>query len=190
MAAPMQIDTVIEETDERMTNAITHMNKSFSGIRTGKASPAMVEGLMVDYYGTSTRLKDMASISCPEPRLISIQPWDANALAGIEKAIINSDLGITPMNDGRLIRLPIPELSEERRKQMAKLVGQRAEEAKIEIRNIRRDANEVIKKAEKASDITEDDMRDMLDDVQKMTDDYIKKVGSAQESKESDLMSI
>lgn len=188
--AAMNIDDVMEMTMDRMDHAMEALAKAFTGIRTGKASPAMVESLMVEYYGTNTRLKDMASISCPEARLIQIQPWDANALAGIEKAIINSDLGITPMNDGRFIRLPIPELSEERRKQMAKLVSSRAEEGKVEVRNIRRDANDVIKKAEKASEITEDDKTEMLDDIQKMTDDYIKKIGDAQTAKEKDLMTI
>ncbi len=190
MATPMNIENVTEAAEERMTNALKALSRDFSGIRTGKASPAMVEGLMVDYYGTSTRLKDMASISCPEPRLISIQPWDTNALAGIEKAIINSDLGITPMNDGRLIRLPIPELSEERRKQMVKLVSQRAEEGKVEIRNVRRDANDLLKKSEKNSEITEDDLRDMTGDIQKLTDDFIKKISDAQAAKENDLMKI
>ncbi len=190
MATAFTVDTVLEVLTERMDNSMAALKRDLAGIRTGKASPAMVESIMVEYYGTNTRLKDIANISCPEPRLIQIQPWDKTAVKGIEKAIINSDLGITPMNDGHLIRLPIPELSEERRKQMAKLVGKRAEDGKVEIRNSRRDANDFIKKAQKNSEITEDDKTELLNDVQEMTDDYIKQISDAQATKEKDLMTI
>ena len=160
-------ETIIEETDEKMMEAVDALERDLSGFRTGKASPALVENLTVDYYGTPTRVKDIAGITAPEPRLLVIQPWDGNAVSAIEKAIQASDIGISPMSDGRVIRLPIPELNEERRKDLVKQVHKRGEEAKISIRNQRRDANDFIKKAEKASDITEDDMREMLDDVQK-----------------------
>ena len=190
MATPLTASNVIEVTTERMDHAMAALEKSFGGIRTGKASPAMVETLMVDYYGTKTRMKDLAGISCPEPRTIAIQPWDVSAVKAIEKAILNSNLGIMPVCDGRMVRLPIPELSEDRRKQMAKLVSTRAEEGKIEVRGIRRDSNDFLKKALKANDITEDDNRDLLDAVQKLTDDYIKLTTKAQESKEKDLLSI
>ena len=184
------VDDVMDVVLEKMEGAIDHLKKDFSGIRTGKASPNLVENIMVNYYGTKSRLKDIASVTAPEPRLLSIQPWDQNAVKEIEKAILTSDIGISPVSDGRIIRLPIPDLTEERRKSMVKLVSVRAEEGKIEVRNARREANDSIKKAQKSSDITEDDMKEMLDDVQKMTDDYVKKVEAEQASKEKDLMSI
>jgi len=190
MATPLTADNVIEVTTERMDHAIAALEKAFAGIRTGKASPAMVETLLVDYYGTKTRMKDLASISCPEPRTIAIQPWDASAVKAIEKAIQNSNLGIMPVCDGKTVRLPIPELSEDRRKQMAKLVSARSEEGKIEIRSVRRDSNDFLKKALKANDITEDDHRGLLDEIQKLTDEYIKLTTKAQEAKEKDLLSI
>ncbi len=183
-------ETIIEETDEKMMEAVDALERDLSGFRTGKASPALVENLTVDYYGTPTRVKDIAGITAPEPRLLVIQPWDGNAVSAIEKAIQASDIGISPMSDGRVIRLPIPELNEERRKDLVKQVHKRGEEAKISIRNQRRDANDFIKKAEKASDITEDDMREMLDDVQKLTDDYTKQIDDAMKKKEDELLSI
>jgi len=185
-----KVDTIIEETEERMDDAIEAMAHDFQAIRTGKASPALVEGLMVEYYGTQTRLRDIAGITTPEPRLLVIQPWDQNAVKSIERSIQASDLGISPVSDGRVIRLPIPELSEERRKELSRLVHKRAEEARVEVRNIRRDANDIIKKAEKASDITEDDQKVMTEDVQKLTDTYIEQVDGLMEEKDAELLQL
>ena len=184
------INTLIKDTRQRMDNALKAMHQNFQSVRTGKASPALVEGVMVDYYGTSTKLRDIASITAPEPRLIVIQPWDQNAVANIEKAIQASDIGVSPVSDGRVIRLPIPELSEERRSEYTKLVKKQAEDTRVEIRNIRRDANEQIKKAEKKSEITEDDMHDMLEDTQKLTDDHIKRIDDELEAKVEELMQV
>ena len=184
------IDDLMNYLEKHMDKSLESMNRDFNSIRTGKASPALVDGIKVDYYGTMTRLRDMAGISAPEPRMLVIQPWDQSAITGIEKAILASDLGISPVNDGKILRLPIPELSEERRKTLVKQVKNRAEEAKIAIRNIRRDGNDLAKKAQKASEITEDDLKGMLDDIQKMTDKYIEKIESIFKEKENDLMSL
>ena len=184
------VDNLLDFADEKMSAAIEAMKREFAGIRTGKASPALVENIMVDYYGTSTRLRDIAGITTPEPRLLVIQPWDQSATKSIEKAIQVSDLGISPVSDGRVIRLPIPELSEERRKTMTKSVHTRAETARVEIRSVRRDANAFTKQAEKKSDVTKDDLADMLKDVQELTDDYIEQVDKLMEAKEQDLMQI
>ncbi len=184
------INTLLLETEENMMGAVEAAERDFSALRTGKASPALVEGLMVEYYGSQARLRDIAGITTPEPRLLVIQPWDNKALSAIEKAIQLSNLGISPLNDGRVIRLPIPELTEERRRDLTKQLHRRAEEAKVALRTHRRDANEAIKKAEKASDITEDDMREMLDDVQKLIDDYSKQIDDLVAKKEKDLMQV
>ena len=173
-----------------MDKALDSMKHDFSTIRTGKASPGLVEGIMVEYYGTQTRLKDIAAITAPEPRLLVIQPWDQNAVKAIEKAIRGSSLGISPVSDGRVIRLPIPELSEERRKDLTKVVRKRAEEARVEIRNVRRDANDVIKKAQKNSEITEDDQKKRTDEIQKKTDKMIEAVNKTLEEKEAELMTV
>ena len=186
----MNINNLLESTEEAMMNAQDSMVRDFSGIRTGKASSALVDNIMVDYYGSHVRMKEVAGITTPDPRTIVIQPWDKNALGPIEKAIIASTLGISPANDGRVIRLPIPELSTERRQTLSKQVKARGEEAKIAVRNARRDANEFAKKAEKSGDLTEDDLKEMLDDIQKLTDDYTKAVDKDIEAKETELMSI
>ncbi len=185
-----EISQVVDQTQDAMDKAVEVMKKSFAAVRTGKASPALVDGIMVEYYGAQTRLKDIASVTAPEPRLLVIQPWDQNAVKSIEKAIQASNLGISPVSDGRVIRLPIPELSEERRKDMTRLVRKRAEETRVEIRNARRDANEALKKAQKASDITEDDLKGQTDTVQKMTDKMIEQVNKILEEKETELMAV
>lgn len=184
------IDDLMDYTEEHMMKAVEAMTLDFATIRTGKASPALVENMTVDYYGTPTKLRELAGITTPEPRLLVIQPWDPSSVATIEKAIIASKLGISPVSDGRLLRLPIPELSEERRASLAKQVKARAEEARVAIRNIRRDANDTAKKSQKSREITEDDLKDMLEDIQKLTDDYIKEVDSALSKKEDELMNI
>ncbi len=186
----MELNTLLEELEETMMQAEDAMIRDFAGIRTGKASPALVEGIQVDYYGSHVRLKEVAGITTPDPKTIVLQPWDKNALAPIEKAIIASSLGISPVNDGRVIRLPMPELSTERRSQLSKQVKARGEDAKITVRNHRRDANEIAKKGQKNGELTEDDLKAMLDDIQKLTDDYIKSIDSHIEIKEKELMSV
>lgn len=185
-----EISLIVEETQEAMDKAVEVMQKSFAAVRTGKASPALVDGIMVEYYGAQTRLKDIASVTAPEARLLVIQPWDQNAVKSIEKAIQASNLGISPVSDGRVIRLPIPELSEERRKDMTKLVRKRAEESRIEVRNARRDANEALKKAQKASEITEDELKTKTENIQKLTDKMIDMVNKILEEKETELMAV
>jgi ribosome recycling factor len=149
-----------------------------------------VENMTIDYYGTPTKLRELAGITTPEPRLLVVQPWDPSSVQVIEKSILASNLGISPVSDGRVLRLPIPELSEERRQNLAKQVKTRAEEARIAIRNIRRDSNDVAKKSQKASEITEDDLKDMLSDIQKLTDDYIKEIDTILQKKEDELLNI
>lgn len=173
-----------------MDNTIDALKKRFDSVRTGKASPALVEGVMVEYYGGQTRLKDIAAISAPEPRLLKIQPWDITAVNAIQKAIQASGLGITPVTDGKVIRLPIPELSEERRNEMTKQVKKLAEEARVEIRNARRDANEAIKAAKKNSEITEDEQKSQTEAIQKLTDKMIEKVDAVLDEKQKELMAV
>jgi len=184
----VNVDDLMEHLEEHMMKTIEVMQNDFAGIRTGKASPGLVENISVDYYGTPTRLKELAGITTPESRLLVVQPWDPSSVGTIEKAIIASSLGISPVSDGRVIRLPVPELSEERREQLAKQVRNRAEEAKVAIRNIRRDGNDQAKKAQKSSAITEDDLKLMLDDIQKLTDEYVKEVDGTLDKKEHELM--
>lgn len=176
--------------EEHMMKAVEIMQTDFAGIRTGKASPALVENITVDYYGTPTRLREIAGITTPEARLLVIQPWDPSSLVKIEKAIIASNLGISPMSDGRIIRLPIPELSEERRERLTKQVHARAEEARVTVRNIRREGNEIAKKAQKDKEITEDDLKLRLNDIQKLTDEYIEEIDATLKKKENELMSM
>ena len=184
------IDMVMMELEESMEKSESSMRSDLAAIRTGKASPALVEGLMVEYYGTMTRLRDMAQIAAPEPRLLTIQPWDASAVKAIEKAIQSSNIGIMPSSDGRIIRLPIPELSEERRKTLVKQVKARCEEGKVAVRNARRDGNEAVKKAQKAGEITEDELKKALDDIQKKTDKHIELLDKLTADKERELMTV
>ncbi len=184
------IELLMDSLEEKMMKTLEAMEVDFATIRTGKASPALVEGIIVDYYGTPTRIKELAGISTPDARTIAVQPWDISAVKNVEKAILASDLGISPVSDGKILRLPMPELTAERRKDLAKGVKGKAEDAKIAIRNIRRDGNDITKKAEKASDITEDDLKSMLSDIQKMTDGYIKNIDDAQVAKEKELIKV
>lgn len=184
------INKLMNELEEQMMKSLEHLENEFSSIRTGKASPALVENISVNYYGSATKMKVLAGITTPEPRLLVIQPWDPSSVPAIEKAIISSELGISPVSDGKVIRLPIPELSEERRQKLAKQAHTISEDAKIAIRNIRREGNDIVKKAEKNSDITEDDRNDMLDDIQQLTDKYIDKIDENLKEKEDELLSI
>ena len=186
----MAINEIFDSTEEKMMNAEEAMKNDLVAIRTGKASTTLVENIMVEYYGAMTRLRDIAGLATPEARLITIQPWDQSAVKAVEKAILASPLGISPVSDGKIIRLPIPPLSEERRVALTKQVKARLESAKVELRNARRDANEALKKAQKASEITEDELKNHLDKIQKMTDSYTANLDNLAAEKEKELMTI
>ncbi|MEA3347272.1 MAG: ribosome recycling factor [Candidatus Auribacterota bacterium] len=186
----MPLKKIMPEMEDHMKKSVQNVHDEFAGIRTGKASPALVENIMVDYYGSQTRLKELAGITIPEPRLIVIQPWDPGAVASIEKSIMKSELGITPNNDGKVLRIPIPELSEERRKNLSKLVKKMSEDGRVAIRNIRRHANHEIEKGFKDSQVTEDEKFDAIDKVQKKTNEYIKEIDEILKHKEKEIMEI
>ena len=181
---------ILDIAEEKMNKALEHLVEALLGIRAGKASPNVLKGIMVDYYGTPTPIQQIASIGSPDPRQLLIQPWDASAVKLIEKAILNSDLGINPQNDGRVIRLVFPQLTEERRRELTKQVKKYGEEAKVAVRNIRRDAMDKFKAQKKKSEITEDDLKIIEKDLQKLTDDYIKEVERIADEKEKELMEI
>ena len=182
------IDTVYDETREGMTKSITALNKEFTRVRTGRASLSLLDGIRVDYYGTLTPLNQMASLAIPESRMITVQPWDATMVKEIEKAILKSDLGITPSNDGKLIRISIPPLTEERRKQLVKVVHKMSEEHKVAVRNIRRDSNELLKGLKKDGEIAEDDAFKAQDRVQEITDEYIRLIDDIYNEKEKEIL--
>jgi ribosome recycling factor len=184
------IKEVLRETEERMNKAVDALRDSLVVIRTGRASPALVERLAVEYYGTPTPLNQLATISVPEPRLLTIRPWDPNALADIEKAILKSELGLTPSNDGKIIRLTIPRLTEERRQELAKIVGKRVEEGKVAIRNIRRDAIEDLRELESEKLVSEDEFYRARDDVQEITDEFIVKMDEIGRDKEREIAEV
>ena len=178
------------KTTERMTGAIEALKKEFASIRTGRASLALLDGIVVNYYGASSPLQQLASMNIPESRLIAIQPWDPKIIPDIEKAIMKSDLGITPVNDGKMIRIQIPPLTEERRKQLVKIVKKKAEETKVAIRNVRRDSIEELKKLEKEEHLSEDDVKRAQDEIQKITDSFITKVDAVLNHKEKEIMEV
>ena len=184
------IEEVLLDSDDKMSKSTTFLLDQFNGIRTGKASPALVENIEVPYYGTPTRLREIAGIATPEPRLIVINAFDPSALGDIEKAILAANLGVTPLNDGRVVRVPIPELSEERRKEMTKLAKRMAEEGRVAIRNIRRETNDQVKSLQKGGKATEDERDEALKDIQKATDDYIKQIDDAMKAKEAEIMEV
>jgi len=179
---------ILHNTEEKMKKALDSVMREFSEIRTGRASPALVEGLHIDYYGTPTPLKQLASISAPDVHLIVIQPWDVTAIVEIEKAIMKSNLGINPSNDGKLIRLSIPPLSKERRQELVKVVHKMAEEGRVSLRTIRREAKEALEKLEKDKVIAEDDKFRGIDELQKIIDKYIAKVDELLKSKEKEIL--
>ncbi len=181
---------VMKDAESRMKKAVEIYQYELQGIRTGRASPLLVERLEVDYYGTMTPLNQIAAITVPEPHLISIKPWDVSAIKAIEKAILKSGLGLTPNNDGKIIRLVVPPLTEERRRELVKLVHSKTEEAKVAIRNVRRDAIEDLRKMEKNGDITEDDLKDGKEEVQKLTDKYIEEIEKLEKQKEDEIMEV
>ena len=178
------------KTTDRMSRTIEVLKKDFSSIRTGRASLALLDGLMVNYYDSLTPLQQLASLSIPESRQIAIQPWDQKVIPELEKAILKSDLGLTPTNDGKIIRINIPLLTEERRKHLVKMVKKKAEEAKVAIRNIRRDTNEELRKLEKDKHISEDVVKKSQEEIQKLTDSYIAKVDEVLANKEKEIMEV
>ena len=176
--------------EEKMEKSLANLDEEFAGIRAGRANPHVLDKLRVDYYGSPTPLQQVANVSVPEPRMILIQPWEKKLIRDIEKAILTSDLGINPNNDGSSIRLIFPELTEERRKDLSKDVKKKGEGAKVAVRNIRRDANDTIKKMEKAGEITEDDLKQGEEKIQKMTEKMIAKIDKAVEEKTKEIMTV
>lgn len=181
---------VYSDAQERMTKAITALKSEFNSVRAGRANPALLDRLIVEYYGTATPIRQMANVSAPEPRLLVIQPWDKTAISEIEKAVLKSDLGLTPTNDGNVVRLAIPQLTEERRAELVKVVRKKAEESRVAIRNIRRDANDIIKDMQKAGEISEDDERRSQEEIQKITDKFIKQVDEQLGFKEAEITEV
>ena len=175
---------------ERMNTAIESLKKDFGTIRTGRASLSLIDGIRVDYYGAPTALAQIATLGIPESRQITIQPWDPKLIPDIEKAILKSDLGLTPGNDGKTIRINIPHLTEERRVQLVKIIKKRSEEGRVAVRNIRRDIMEELKKSEKEKHLSEDDVKRMHDEIQKVTDSYIERVEEVMQHKEKEIMEV
>lgn len=184
------MDKHAQDCTNRMQKSIDSLEKDFAKLRTGRASTALVDSIRVEYYGTPTPLNQVASVSIPDSRTISISPWDRSAFNSIEKAIMKSDLGLTPINDGRAIRINIPALTEERRKDLVKMAKKYTEEAKVAIRNVRRDVNEALKKQHTAKEISEDDLHKAQDEVQKITDNFVKKADAVLVEKEKEIMEI
>ena len=184
------MDERLKVYEEKMTKSYDSMIRDFTSIRAGRANPHVLDRIKVDYYGTPTPLQQVGNISVPEPRMLMIQPWEKRLLKTIEKAILASDLGITPTNDGSVIRLVFPELTEERRKELVKDIKKKGEAAKVAVRNIRRDANETFKKQNKANEISEDDQKDLETKVQKMTDKYIADIDKAVEEKSKEILTV
>jgi len=184
----MMIDEILSETRDKMNKTIEVLKKDFKRIRTGRASTALLEGIKVDCYDTAMPVDQVASLSVPESRLITIQPWDKSILGNIEKAILKSDLGLTPMNDGKLLRISIPPLTEERRKELVKVARKMAEESKIVVRNQRREANELFKELKNEKEISEDDLYKCQEQVQGITDDFIKKIDAVTAEKEKEIL--
>ncbi|OIO04032.1 MAG: ribosome recycling factor [Desulfovibrionaceae bacterium CG1_02_65_16] len=181
---------VIDDGKKRMAGALASLGKEFSRLRTGRASVTLIEPIMADYYGTPTPVSQIASLSVPDSRTITIQPWDKAAFSAVEKAILKSDLGLNPVNDGKLIRISIPPLTEERRKDLVKLAKKFNEDAKVAVRNVRRDLNEDLKKLLKDKDITEDEQRKLEGEVQKLTDETIKKCDQTFSAKEKEILEL
>ena len=176
--------------EDKMKKSLENLRQEYVSIRAGRANPHVLDKIEVDYYGTPTPIQGAANISVPEARMIQIQPWDASMMKEIERAIIASDIGLTPVNDGKVIRLVFPELTEDRRKELAKDVKKKGEDTKVAVRNIRRDANDAVKKAQKANEISEDEGKDLEADIQKLTDKYIKEIDGAIDAKTDEVMTV
>lgn len=186
----MSVSTVTNETRPKMEAVIEDFKRKLANVRTGRATVGLLDTVMVDYYGTPTPLNQMASVAVPEPQLLTIQPWDISQVNAVEKAIIAANLGMNPSNDGKIIRLPVPALNEERRKQLAKQVHEYAEDHRIALRNIRHSANDALKKMLKDKLVSEDEERGGLDEVQKMTNSFVSKIDELAKHKEQDIMSV
>ena len=184
------IEMALEEAKDRMEKALDHLRHELNAIRAGRATPAMLEGVKVDYYGSQTPINQMASVSAPQGDLLVVQPWDATALADIEKAIIAANLGVTPSNDGSIIRIPIPQLTEERRKELAKTAKGKGEDARVSVRNIRRHSKDDIKSVQESENLSEDMRFEGEDMLQKLTDEYIKRIEDILKHKEKDIMEV
>lgn len=184
------MDERLAQYNEKMQKSLDNLLAEFGGIRAGRANPHVLDKIKVDYYGTPTALQQVANINVPEPRMIQIQPWEASLVKEIEKAIMTSDLGINPTNDGKVIRLVFPELTEERRKDLVKEVKKKGECAKVAVRNIRRDANDAFKKLGKGKEVSEDEVKELEENVQKLTDKYIKDIDKAIEEKSKEIMTV
>lgn len=181
---------MVQDAKKRMSKAIDALRNELATIRAGRANPALLDRVQVEYYGADTPLNQLAGITAPEARMLVIQPYDKSIMSEIERAILKADLGLTPNNDGGVIRISIPPLTEERRKDLVKQVKKAGEEAKVAVRNVRRDANDNLKKAEKAGDITEDELRRLTDDVQKLTDEHINNIDQVSATKEKEIMEV
>lgn len=186
----MSVTDILNETRPSMEAVVDDLKRKLSNVRTGRATVGLLDTVMVDYYGTMTPLNQMASVAVPEPQMLTVQPWDMSQVNAVEKAIIGANLGLNPSNDGKIIRLPIPALNEERRKQLAKQVHEIAEEHKIAVRNVRHASNDSLKKLQKDKTISEDEERGGLDDVQKMTNTFIGKIDELAKNKEQEIMSV
>ncbi len=184
------MEAVRKDAEERMQKALAALERDFGKLRTGRASTSLVDGLKVDYYGTPTPVGQIASVAVPDSRSITIQPWDKGSFALVEKAILKSDLGLTPINDGKIIRINIPPLTEDRRKDLVKVARKYGEETKVAVRNIRRDANDSLKKLEKEKTHSEDEIQKMTETIQKLTDDYVAKVDQQCKNKEKEIMEL
>ena len=184
------MESVFAKTKEKMEKCLTSLERDYSAIRAGRANPAILDKVMVDYYGVPTPIIQMAAVSSPEPRMLVVQPWDASTLKEIEKAINTADIGINPQNDGKVIRLNFPQLTEEHRKTLQKDISKRGEEAKVAIRNVRRDAMDDLKKLKKNNEITEDDQKDGEKKLQDITDDFIKQAEAITKKKEEEVISL
>jgi ribosome recycling factor len=184
------IKDIIHSAEDKMTKTISVLKKELASMKAGRANPTILDRVEVEYYGSMVSISQVANVSAPEPRIILIQPWEKSSLKGIEKAILKSDLGLTPSNDGTVIRLIIPELTEETRKNLVKNVKKNGEEAKVAVRSIRRECNDKVKALKKNSEISEDDMKKAEDDVQKRTDNYIKEIDKILEQKEKEIMTV
>jgi ribosome recycling factor len=186
----VRMDSVIKQTEDKMKKSLSALEEEFNTLRTGRASPALFDRIRVEYYGNPTPLNQVATISVPEARLVVIQPWDKSVIGEIEKAIQKSELSVNPSNDGKVIRINIPPLTEERRKEYVKVAKNMAEQSRVSIRNVRRDANDELKKSQKDGDISEDDLKRAEDEVQKLTDKYVEEVNTMLEAKESEILEI
>jgi len=184
------LEELSKNVEHAMKGAMEHLHHELATIRTGKANPALLDSIHVEYFGSMVPVKQVASVAVPDPRLITVQPWDKTVIPEIEKAIQASDLGLNPQSDGTIIRLPVPALTEERRKELVKIVKRMGEEAKVALRNVRRDGNEKIKKLEKSHDISEDNMHTKQEEIQKLTDSYVTNVDSVVVAKEKEIMEI